>query len=717
MTVSAEIQAILVRLEAGICPNSRELQALGVALRRGQVSAEDHRTVAIGGSVQDSIIVTGDGNIVIKVTDAATLQALREILHKPDQPKRPFNECRLLDSVKEEVDIRLSQSLYNEVQINLNKEAQPGQVKRPWDSEIKIGEKPAEPIPESQSILDVFDKPEIRGKLLILGDPGAGKTTTLLELAQKLCERARQQIESPIPVLLNLSQWKDENQSIRDWVMEEVRLKHGVRKDKVEEWLRNGRILLMLDGLDELRSNLQVPCVQKLNHLFNSNYRPDKLVVCCRKEEYNNLLTFNDKGEPSQLKLQMNGAIILKPLKREQIKQYLFALKRPDIWNLIRNRSSFLNLVQTPLWLAILVLAEQELKAESWSGGTTHLLDAYVRQMLKRDVKSTAYRQRHPGDRKTKQWLKCLAAQMQRDSETEFLIEKLQASWLPKYQFWNVVYIALNRLLLGLFLAVNFGLISELISRLLVFRSHISLSFAASSVGFILGWSIKLTPLIKPVERLRWSWETSLDGVKQGFVYGIQSIERTFRLNFNDHSSYPKLQPWYRVQRIVARGNTLATLCVIPGLIIGAVLGVALGVMHGIADGTTLEDRSTPNQGIWRSLKSVISNTVIWASCFGLISFGLGLTQKSSQALNVAVLGSSFGLLIGIILSTNTGGQACVQHFVLRFILWCVGDIPWNYARFLDYSTDRLFLQRVGGRYRFIHRKLQEHFAAMPKED
>ncbi|MCY7272686.1 MAG: hypothetical protein LH702_02795 [Phormidesmis sp. CAN_BIN44] len=39
--------------------------------------------------------------------------------------------------------------------------------------------------------------------------------------------------------------------------------------------------------------------------------------------------------------------------------------------------------------------------------------------------------------------------------------------------------------------------------------------------------------------------------------------------------------------------------------------------------------------------------------------------------------------------------------------------IPWNYARFLNYATDRMFLQRVGGRYRFIHKLLQDHFAKM----
>lgn len=64
-----------------------------------------------------------------------------------------------------------------------------------------------------------------------------------------------------------------------------------------------------------------------------------------------------------------------------------------------------------------------------------------------------------------------------------------------------------------------------------------------------------------------------------------------------------------------------------------------------------------------------------------------------------------------LIVGLTTGGKACIQHFVLRLILYCNGHIPWNYARFLDYATDRLFLQRVGGGYRFMHDLLRQHFA------
>lgn len=36
-----------------------------------------------------------------------------------------------------------------------------------------------------------------------------------------------------------------------------------------------------------------------------------------------------------------------------------------------------------------------------------------------------------------------------------------------------------------------------------------------------------------------------------------------------------------------------------------------------------------------------------------------------------------------------------VQHFTLRFIPYCKGYILWNYAHFLDYATERIFLKSV----------------------
>jgi hypothetical protein len=57
------------------------------------------------------------------------------------------------------------------------------------------------------------------------------------------------------------------------------------------------------------------------------------------------------------------------------------------------------------------------------------------------------------------------------------------------------------------------------------------------------------------------------------------------------------------------------------------------------------------------------------------------------------------------------GGYDLFKYFILRLIIFKFKYMPWNITRFLDYCTERLILQRVGNRYRFIHRLVQEHFA------
>jgi hypothetical protein len=92
---------------------------------------------------------------------------------------------------------------------------------------------------------------------------------------------------------------------------------------------------------------------------------------------------------------------------------------------------------------------------------------------------------------------------------------------------------------------------------------------------------------------------------------------------------------------------------------------------------------------------------------FGLGAGLLGLLLAEPVAGLVA--GVATGLLVGQVV----GGEAFVQHLSVRYAISRCGCGPWNYVRFLDYCTDRILLRKVGGGYIFIHRLLQEHFAAM----
>ncbi len=76
------------------------------------------------------------------------------------------------------------------------------------------------------------------------------------------------------------------------------------------------------------------------------------------------------------------------------------------------------------------------------------------------------------------------------------------------------------------------------------------------------------------------------------------------------------------------------------------------------------------------------------------------------------IVGSSLIILIGWSFD-HSGGRALIQHLALRLVLAWNRYAPFRYDLLLNYCTERLLLQRVGGRYRFMHKLLQDHFAKM----
>ena len=157
---------------------------------------------------------------------------------------------------------------------------------------------------------------------------------------------------------------------------------------------------------------------------------------------------------------------------------------------------------------------------------------------------------------------------------------------------------------------------------------------------------------------------------------------------------------------------------VLVGLSFGLSVWLLLGLFQGVSS-ETIEDRHrvVPNQGIRRSARNslvlgLISTAIVWLVC-GLsigLSEGLSYRYRLSAVLSFGlIIGLSAGLLAGLL----NGGLACLRHYVLRFLLWRAGSVPWNYPRFLDYAAERILLRKVGGGYIFVHRLLLEYFASL----
>jgi len=143
------------------------------------------------------------------------------------------------------------------------------------------------------------------------------------------------------------------------------------------------------------------------------------------------------------------------------------------------------------------------------------------------------------------------------------------------------------------------------------------------------------------------------------------------------------------------------------GISFGLVAGLIAGVFSGL-NSKVISLRISPNQGIHLSARNAL-----------LIGLGLGLTAGViSEMLGFVRYngGLAIGLLAGIITTIWYGGLDVVKHYTLRLILYRNNYTPWRYARFLDYATERLFLNKVGGGYIFRHRTLMEYFADLPLE-
>jgi len=141
----------------------------------------------------------------------------------------------------------LENSLHGAALVDLGMKQEIGVVDHPWDTLLKIPNSPDSLLPPNTKILNVFDK--LNGKLLILGAPGGGKTTTLLELTHDLLHRANHDDAQPIPVVFNLSSWSQNPKPLTEWLIDELNSKYQVSKDVAKEWVKNDGLLLLLDGL------------------------------------------------------------------------------------------------------------------------------------------------------------------------------------------------------------------------------------------------------------------------------------------------------------------------------------------------------------------------------------------------------------------------------------------------------------------------------------
>lgn len=398
-------------------------------------------------------------------------------------------------------------------------------------------------------------------------------------------------------------------------------------------------------------------------------------VICCRLSSY----------EFGNYKLKLNGAICLQPLDEIQIKEYLKNIENKDyndFLDYINNNNEIKEISQNPLFLNLCIDAYPTMKdkqLESSEAPLDTLFKSYVEEKIKNQGGYKNYDETIKDFDKTKieQQLSWLARKMQKNYMTEFCIEELQPAWLENnirriryiigitiifiilfcVVFWQIGY-EKYQLVIAIILGVVFGLTigvrGGLSQTIEVTESFIQKGVRYNELaGFIFGGIGGILGIV-----VDWLYDGLVDGV------------------------------------------TLA----LTGFLIGALFG---GIAN--ADIAEIGDKQIPNQGIKDSALNAMVFTLVYgfvgALIFGSICLAINGWNDAFDCAQLAAI--SFGLCAGMV----NGGNACIQHYILRLVLYRGGIIRWNINHFLEQSASLMFLQRVGGRYSFIHSELRNYFA------
>jgi Effector-associated domain 10 len=209
---------------------------------------------------------------------------------------------------------------------------------------------------------------------------------------------------------------------------------------------------------------------------------------------------------------------------------------------------------------------------------------------------------------------------------------------------------------------------------------------------------------------------TALLSLAEQLVYGAISQPRTVIPVFIRFANSGLSKP-SKASRVMG-GNSDYSIAIIP------IMALTMSIIFGMKQ--DLKIRSRPNEGIFNSFKSMFFSSslsylmsIVFSSLYiiqlplktaiiesksSIVLWQLvqvSLTKALGQSLIIALF---FGFAFG-------GGMACIQHVSTRLVMCKASILPWDMARFLKYCEERKLIHSIGGRYRFLHRELLDHFA------
>ncbi|WP_238412609.1 NACHT domain-containing protein [Saccharothrix deserti] len=514
-------------------------------------------------------------------------------------------------------------------------------------------------------------------RMVFLGDPGAGKSTTAMLLTIGLLDRHP---DGPVPFLLPLSTWNPNAEDVRTWMTRRLYEDHPALRNTelygsyaADLLVEQRRVFPVLDGLDQIPRERRADALDRINRAFPGS---QPLVLTSRTEE------FAEAGTP------IAGAHVvqLQPLDHEEIAGYLRSVSDPV--TAARWEPIFLHLRDEPdgrlaealstplaLWLAGVVYGYGE-PSELLDRGRfpdrraveDHLVDLLVNGAFgDRSVAHQARASQVWARDKATRWLAFLADEMHERGVHELAWWELRRSvgstWLA---------------LLG---AISLGTIG----------------------GFGVGWLMAYasTPKLAPIT-----------GLAAGLAVAVAALYAS-----GHRVPKPRLGVWRSLVVVSGVLGTAAGLVfgalygLSAGLVVGLGIGVAVALRFALGSSAELSHPSSPKWTMARDRVAVWTGSLVLAVVFGAAA---GLVFGPTQS-GMVGLGLACGLMLGFTLS--------VLHLrwwwftVARIWLALRGKLPWELMVFLEDARKLGVLRQAGAAYQFRHALVQDRLAgARPAE-
>lgn len=515
-------------------------------------------------------------------------------------------------------------------------------------------------------------------RLLILGEPGAGKTVLLLQFGLALVDLAKQNFDYPVPIILDLATWGNEIESFESWLEENLVFyvgEYGVSKKYAKELVKENNLLLILDGLDEISAKEREDCLAKMKEYIdkldnsratNRNY--PSLIIGSRKQEY---LGTNTRA-PVRAMINiayLTSEKVLKELTRIKDSGNSFAQKLLNINTTLQLTDKLKTAFEVHLSL------NMAYKYNFINYTSINLVSAYLYQEIAK------LEQDEPN---AKHYLSFLSIKLKENNKgIAFELIDLQPNWLNATWVHSIImYLIISTPILLFFSIFDMLLMGIFVLILLFVAAFVLNRERITHTGVT----------IKPPERRI----LKIANIK--YINILSILKYSFGITFLIYLVDSTLSFFY-------------VLLVIFLLILGINLFEKL-----------LVAKKTPiiKNDYGRFLKEVKTSLFLLVSFASFCSLFAGLMSSStfsnSQPLQsilydwllmVIILPTMISIvgLIGTLWTSNI-----IPHIFLRLILWIEGNAPIRYCKFLNKVSKTGLMEKHGCIWRFRHQLLQEVF-------